>query len=157
MPSSLNGTGVTFNDSTTLQSGNIPAANMGSGTANSSVFLRGDKTWATVPAAAPSTTDVLNATAGASVGAVGTYAWLGHSITNSATSIGGTRAGSQLRYAGMKVNGSWTSGGSLNPVAVGSGTAPAGTWRLLGATGDNTDSVGNPNSASGASLWLRIS
>ena len=45
MPSSLNGTGVTFNDATTLQSGNIPAANLGSGTANSSTFLRGDKTW----------------------------------------------------------------------------------------------------------------
>lgn len=45
MPSSLNGTGVTFNDATTLQSGNIPAANLGSGTANSTTFLRGDKTW----------------------------------------------------------------------------------------------------------------
>jgi hypothetical protein len=46
MPSSLNGTGVTFNDATTLQSGNIPTANLGSGTANSTTFLRGDKTWA---------------------------------------------------------------------------------------------------------------
>jgi hypothetical protein len=45
MPSTLNGTGVTFNDATTLQSGNIPAANLGSGTANNTTFLRGDKTW----------------------------------------------------------------------------------------------------------------
>lgn len=48
MPSSLNVTGVTFNDGTTLQSGNIPADNLGSGTANSSTFLRGDKTWTSV-------------------------------------------------------------------------------------------------------------
>lgn len=50
MASSLNGTGVTFNDGTTLQSGNIPAANLGSGTANNTTFLRGDRTFAAPPA-----------------------------------------------------------------------------------------------------------
>ena len=50
MPSSLNGTGVTFNDATTLQSGNIPAANLGSGTANVGTVLRGNKTWGAPPA-----------------------------------------------------------------------------------------------------------
>ena len=94
MPSSLNGTGVTFNDATTLQSGNIPAANLGSGTANSSVFLRGDKVWAAVPAAAPSTAQVLIATAGASAGAVGTYAWLGRfDSVETAFNPGTTHAG----------------------------------------------------------------
>jgi hypothetical protein len=53
MPSTLNGTGVTFNDATTLQSGNIPAANLGSGTANNTTFLRGDKTWNVIDAATP--------------------------------------------------------------------------------------------------------
>jgi hypothetical protein len=58
MPSSLNGTGVTFNDATTLQSGNIPAANLGSGTANNTTFLRGDKTWQSP--SGPPTIEIVN-------------------------------------------------------------------------------------------------
>lgn len=62
MPSSLNGTGVTFNDETTLQSGNIPTANLGSGTANNTNFLRGDKTWATPPAGFSGTENITSST-----------------------------------------------------------------------------------------------
>ena len=77
------------------------------------------------------TTDqVLNATAGASVGAVGTYAFL--YITSSGTvAPGGTSAGSSLTYG---------------PNSAGS-SSPSGTWRLMG----------NISSSQGVSVWLRIS
>ena len=148
MPSSLNGTGVTFNDATTLQSGNIPAANLGSGTANSSVFLRGDKVWATVPAAAPSTADVLNATAGASAGAVGSYAFLGD-MTNNNTNIaaGSTIAGSNLRYS-CAINTQ-----TNDAIDTRIGGTPAGTWRLMGSGSRDLTSV----IPKYVSLFLRIS
>jgi hypothetical protein len=66
----------------------------------------------------PTTTQVLNATAGASVGAVGTYAYLAGASVQLNVNPGETAAGSSLRYSG----------------AVGSfqSSAPAGTWRCMG-------------------------
>lgn len=89
--------------------------------------------------AAVNTTTVLNATAGASVGAVGTYALL-HYVPNSNGSPGQTFAGSNLRYS---------SSGTLR-----ADTAPAGTWRLMGYMLDWNES-GALNSQT--SLFLRIS
>jgi hypothetical protein len=147
MPSSLNGTGVTFNDATTLQSGNIPAANLGSGTASSSTFLRGDKTWATVPASAPSTNDVLSATAGASLGAVGTYAFLGQpSNTNANFTAGTNYAGSGLRFTGIQMLPDFQAFDGL-PV----GATPSGTWKAMGTT------TSARSDARRATLFLRIS
>jgi hypothetical protein len=77
------------------------------------------------------------ATASSSVGAVGTYAFLG-TTTSTLYTAGGTSAGSLLRYAGVRSSGSSVSG-----------TAPAGTWRAMGST-DGT--VPSP-----VTLWLRIS
>ena len=83
------------------------------------------------------TNDVLNATAGASVGAVGTYALL-RFIAATAASPGTTHSGSSLYYASA-------SGGAPGSVS------PSGTWRLMGATlsGAANDTY--------ASLFLRIS
>jgi hypothetical protein len=92
----------------------------------------------------------LSATAGATAGAVGTYAFL-NDITNSNTSLaaGTTIAGSSLRYAGMAVANSCDTG---NYVDIFSGT-PSGTWRLMGY-GQRV--VGNfPDKY--ATLFLRIS
>jgi hypothetical protein len=102
------------------------------------------------------TTNVLNATAGATFGAVGTYALLGET-TFTATSIGNTRAGSALRPFGF-VRGSTSFGnateGNLN--AFGSTTVPSGTWRALGpVTFRNVPAYGS--FAYGGCLWLRIS
>ena len=102
--------------------GNMPAIN-GSSLTN-------------LPASAPSTSQVLSATASASVGAVGTYAWLRHNNNSSTYTQGQTLAGSNLEYS--------TGGGNYG------GNNPSGTWRAMGvkSTGGNSNFV---------TLWLRIS
>ena len=86
---------------------------------------------------APSTADVLDATAGASVGAVGTYAFLEQTGSGDESNPGDTKAGSVLVYsnAGGEVEG---------------GTSPAGTWRCMGR---QTNTEGGRSTT----LWLRIS
>jgi hypothetical protein len=82
-----------------------------------------------------STNNILAATAGASVGAVGTYAHLRRN-TIQALSPGTTIPGSQLVF-------------SNNNALAGSGVS--GTWRLMGQLG----TVNTPSEAT--SVWLRIS
>lgn len=111
MPVSVRGTDILFNDGTTQSTAG----------------------------GAPTTTQVLNATAGAAAGAVGTYAWLYYTLNTPASiAAGGTAAGSNLRYAGTD---------GMTGVAF-SGT-PSGTWRLMGYL--------VPNGSVNASSWLRIS
>jgi hypothetical protein len=132
-----------------INSGTVAVARLGSGTPGTGNFLRGDGSWQTVPASAPSTTDVLNATAGATAGAVGTYAFLADT-TNSSTNInqGATIAGSNLRFSGdFFVEGfGWS-------IDAASGQTPSGTWMLLGY-GRRAEGSGNSRYAS---LFLRIS
>lgn len=112
MAVTVGGTSITFNDGTTQT---------------------------TAAGGAPTTAQVLNATAGASVGAVGTYAILRTETTTGALqNPGATRAGSTLRYT--------EASGSVN-----AGT-PAGTWRLMGGSYDL--GVGYSQATS---VWLRIS
>ena len=82
---------------------------------------------------------VLARTAGASVGAVGTYALLQNSTVETIDE-GTTRAGSTLNYA--NVNGNRLS-------------SPAGTWRLMGVNGYSGG--GSLNTNNRTSVWLRIS
>lgn len=101
-----------------------------------------DATVQTTAAGAPTTAQVLSATAGASVGAVGTYAFLAVNTGTGATSPGGTRAGSTLLYCAASAS------------AAG---VPSGTWRCMGrANGTYDDDFGVPNS-SAQTLFLRIS
>ena len=91
-----------------------------------------------VISASPTTAQVGTATAGLSVGAVGSYAFL-QTTAASNYDAGTTLAGSSLRYAGTlrDISGqqvTWSSG------------TPSGTWRLMGYS-----------TPSGGSLWLRIS
>ena len=104
------------------------------GNGTTAQYLRSDGdgsfTWDTPTAPAPTTAQVLSATAGASVGDVGTYAWLVTSTTGSTDlTQGSTIAGSSTRYYGHYSNtlndsGLWSYGPS-NP-------QPSGTWRVMG-------------------------
>jgi hypothetical protein len=113
------------------------------------VLTSNGSTWtsAAAPSSAPTTAQVLTATAGASVGAVGTYAFLWD--VNAATrSEGTTLAGSNLRYANTSI-------GATGP-GYNSGGTPSGTWRVMGVSGYGG---GSPQTSSGlrSSVWLRIS
>jgi hypothetical protein len=126
-----------------INSGTVAVARLGSGTPGTGNFLRGDGSWQTVPASAPSTTDVLNATAGASAGAVGTYVYGVSTTTFSGpftrTNPNGTIAGSSIGYAAGGT--AWTVSGTL-----------AGTWRAMG-----WEHVPSGRSGPMATVWLRIS
>jgi hypothetical protein len=103
---------------------------------------------------APTTAQVLSATAGASVGAVGTYAYAAAN-TGSNYSEGSTIAGSNLRYFGKITSG--VGAGVAYPTNMGwaGGGAPAGTWRCMGrAPGGYSSCYGLYY---GNTLWLRIS
>lgn len=134
----------------------IATSDLASGTANSTTFLRGDQTWATA-GGAPTTDQVLTATAGASVGAVGTYALLGDTAVVS-TGPGTTRAGSNLRYAGFgRTNNGWQNGDRRNMQNAGGSSTPSGTWRAMGYAASIGANDPYDPAVYGATLWLRIS
>lgn len=83
---------------------------------------------------APTTTEVLTATAGASVGTVGTYAFL-RRTTSTVTNPGATLAGSALQYS--------------NGAGSGTSSNPSGTWMLMGY-------LDGGGSATASSVFLRI-
>jgi hypothetical protein len=123
MPVTVRGTDILFNDGTTQST-----------------------------AAVVNTTAVLNATAGASVGAVGTYALLGES-SQTTTQAGGTRPGSALAYMGFAKASPWPST-SASQVFGSASTTVSGTWRCMGYSLPYSNCFANffP-----ATLWLRIS
>ena len=94
---------------------------------------------------------VLARTAGASAGAVGTYAFLGGALGEN-SNFGQTRAGSQLNPVGIVglntflQNGFVSAGTSFRAQSV----SLSGTWRCMGIAFGGSG-------ASGASLWIRIS
>ena len=98
----------------------------------------------------PTTTQVLDATAGASVGGVGTYALLrsASAVAPSTTwnQPGTTRAGSELIYAGGYAS-------TFNIATASDPANPAGTWRCMGFARNN----GSTNSSFPWTSWLRIS
>lgn len=117
------------------------------GTPSSSTFLRGDGSWQTA-GGDPTTTQVLNATAGATGGAVGTYAML-YASSASSYDIGSTLAGSSLVTGGVRLY------SASNTVSFTTGSTRSGTWRCMGYSFGSNDPYGN--TYRGMTMWLRIS
>ena len=140
-------------DASAVTTGVFAPERLGSGTPDNTKFLRGDGTWQTI-SLSPTTAQVLSATAGASVGAVGTYAFLnGRDGRYASFTAGSTYAGSSLRYAGLSAG--IYEYGSQGPMYWSTGATPAGTWRAMGTAIPFHDS--NAYSHITGTLFLRIS
>jgi hypothetical protein len=129
MPTTLRNTDILFNDGTTQST---------AATAGGLV----------------TTANVLNATAGASAGAVGTYMF-GRRVTSADLAFGSTVAGSDLRP--QSANRSAITSPSSTDSSFTDGPAQSGTWRAMGTY---TSAIGAgyvPVTGRGATLWLRIS
>lgn len=113
-------------------------------------ILFNDGTTQSTAAGAVTTTAVLNATASASLGAVGSYAFLLQATGTVGLAAGSTLAGSSLRYVGSPGLSNTQGGGSS------SGT-PSGTWRAMGYPTATQFNVYGGFAVYGATLWLRIS
>jgi hypothetical protein len=126
----------------------ISPSELGSGTPSASNFLRGDGSWQVINTT-PTTDQVLTAAAGASAGAVGTYAFLATSNGASSTEFGSTLAGSSLMPVGVA-----NAPNATTAVSLATSGSVSGTWRAMGFKGAR---IANNASAREATLWLRIS
>ena len=115
-------------------------------------ILFNDGTTQSTAAGAITTTSVLNATAAASAGAVGTYGFFKDTVGSTHVyEAGTTLAGSNLRWAAAPLV-SVTGGPPPS-----SNNAPSGTWRLMGYSNFYPGDYSNPGRYVILSVWLRIS
>lgn len=98
--------------------------------------------------ASTQTSAALTTIAGASAGAVGTYAFLRDTSAGTTTTFGNTQAGSGLAPAGMLAF------GTNQNVRIQTNGSVSGTWRCMGYSYTEPCCVGQARSAT---VWIRIS
>jgi hypothetical protein len=147
-------TSTTFCNLASNVTGTLPVANGGTGTGTPSlvggtnITISGSWPNQTVTAAggAPTTEQVLTATAGLTAGAVGSYMFANRSTVNASLAYNATVAGSQISPSGA------IQYAEIN--AQSAGTTLTGTWRLLG---NMSDGSGLNQQFAIRSLFIRIS
>lgn len=145
-----NGSGLTALNGSSISSGLVAQARLGSGTANSAMYLRGDSTWQTLDKTAVGLSNLAN---------IAQSTWTGNTTINSVGTITtGTWSGLFGAVSGANLtnlNGSNISSGTISPARLGSGTANSGsvlrgdnTWVAttdIGATVVSDDTTTNNN------------
>ena len=106
-------------------------------------------------APAPTSAQVGSATAGLSVGAVGSYAWLGSSSTGVFVA-GTTYSGSSLHYAGFLSASVYVDDTAAVIDDNDSATTPSGTWRAMGNARRTSGGSSVVNNRYPSTLFLRI-
>jgi len=104
-----------------------------------------------IPApSAPTTTEVLSATAGATAGEVGVYSFMFNATQGQSITAGTNYAGSSLRYTGIRVTANIINNTfGANAVSTGASTTPSGTWKAMSTANNVTEYFA-------ATLFLRI-
>jgi hypothetical protein len=100
---------------------------------------------------APTTAQVLSATAGASAGDVGSYAFLGSTAGILGYTQGSNYAGSSLYWSGMAASTNGPFPDAASAFADGVYTSLSGTWKCMGANGNYAGA-----NRSRANLFLRV-
>ena len=142
------------NDAANITTGTISTARLGSGTANSTTYLRGDQTWATVSGGVTSLNGQTGAITNTDLNAIGSYI-IGRPQNATGYQRNSTIAGSSLYSTSSggywdSVDALWRSTVNAPFSTNGPSLVNTGTWRAMTA-------AGQASSLNFSGLWVRIS